>query len=346
MIEHYLAVCLCHLQRVALVNHIPVDGILVRGAARVTFENKDIAAFQPDTDVLVVVINAIINMIYVRKFVKVRIQNLFELHFLKQNISLGIYAIMTSMYLTFNVMFLGLTSGNIEVGYYTTAFKLYSVVLGFFTAFTNVMLPRMSFLLGEGDNKLFQQLIDKSFDAMCTCSIPMILCSIVLAPQIIYVLSGSGYEGAILPMRIIMPAILFVGIAQVLAIQVLMPMRKDKVLFLASLLGATVSILINIFLVPQMQSVGTAIVLICSELMVTLVYIVYTLRHKLAILPYRTALKNIVYSLPCVLICYLCSKLIDNDFIVLGVAIFVSLLYWVTLQIKLNTQIGLFLKRF
>ena len=296
-------------------------------------------------NVLVVVINAIINMIYVRKFVKVRIQNLFELNFLKQNISLGIYAIMTSMYLTFNVMFLGLTSGNIEVGYYTTAFKLYSVVLGFFTAFTNVMLPRMSFLLGEGDNKLFQQLIDKSFDAMCTCSIPMILCSIVLAPQIIYVLSGSGYEGAILPMRIIMPAILLVGIAQVLAIQVLMPMRKDKVLFLASLLGATVSILINIFLVPHMQSIGTAIVLICSELMVTLVYVVYTLRHKLAVLPYRTRSTNIVYSRPGVLMCYLWSELIKNDFIVLGVAMFVSVLYWIILQINLNTQMGLFLRQ-
>lgn len=296
-------------------------------------------------NVLVVVINAIINMIYVRKLVRVRIQNLFKLHFMKQNISLGIYAIMTSMYLTFNVMFLGLTSGNIEVGFYTTAFKLYSVILGFFTAFTNVMLPRMSFLLGEGDDRTFQQLINKSFDAMCTFSIPMILCSIALAPQIIHVLSGSGYEGAILPMRIIMPAILFVGIAQIIAMQVLMPMRKDKVLFLASLIGATVSILINIFLVPRMQSIGTAIVLICSEIMVTLVYIVYTFRHKLLILPYKIVLRNICYSLPCALICYLCGKLITNNFIALIVAMFVSLLYWGGVQIKTCTVTGMILKK-
>lgn len=296
-------------------------------------------------NVLVVVINAIINMIYVRKIVRIRIRNLFKLHFLKQNISLGIYAIMTSMYLTFNVMFLGLTSGNIEVGFYTTAFKLYSVILGFFTAFTNVMLPRMSFLLGEGDNKLFQQLINKSFDAMCSFSIPMMLCSIALAPQIIYVLSGSGYEGAILPMRIIMPAILFVGIAQVIAMQVLMPMRKDKVLFMASLIGAIVSILINIFLVPRMQSIGTAIVLICSELMVTLVYIVYTLRHTLLILPYKIILINIFHSLPCVLICYLCGKFIENDFTALLVAMFVSLLYWGGVQIKACTVVGIILKK-
>ena len=65
--------------------------------------------------------------------------------------TLGIYKLMTSMYLTFNVMYLGMFSNNTEVGYYTTAFKLYSVILGFFTAFTNVMLPRMSSLLANGE---------------------------------------------------------------------------------------------------------------------------------------------------------------------------------------------------
>lgn len=297
-------------------------------------------------NVLVVVINAVINLIYVRKFVDVQMRDLFKLHFLKQNVSLGIYAIMTSMYITFNVMFLGLSSGNVEVGYYTTAFKLYSVILGFFTAFTNVMLPRMSVLLGKGDNSSFQQLVEKSFDAMCTFSIPMILCSMILAPQIVYVLSGSGYEGAVLPMRIIMPAILFVGIAQVLAVQVLMPMRKDKVLFFASLWGALISLVINILLVPRIQSIGTAVVLLCSELVVTLVYIVYTLRHGLLKLPFRIIGKNLVYSLPCVVICYLCGAWINNNFLSVGIATFASLLCWVTLQIRFRTKVGTFLINF
>ena len=48
----------------------------------------------------------------------------------------------------------------------------------------------------------------------------------ILAPQIIYILSGPEYEGAVFPMRIIMPAAFAVGMAQVLAIQILMPMKK------------------------------------------------------------------------------------------------------------------------
>ena len=269
----------------------------------------------------VVVVNAVVNMAYLRRFVQISWKSLYNLGYLKQNITLGIYAIMTSMYLTFNVMFLGLVSNNTEVGYYTTAFKLYSVILGFFSAFTSVMLPRMSALLANGEQERFQQLVGKSFSAMYTFSIPLILCSIILAPQIIYVLSGPGYEGAILPMRIIMPAMLFVGIAQVLAVQILMPMKKDKTLLLASILGASMSLLINFVTVDYLQSVGTAIVLLCSEAIVTGTYIVYTLYHHLVHIPIVPLLHSIIHSLPTVAICIACAIWLDNAFVALSVAI-------------------------
>ena len=64
----------------------------------------------------------------------------------------------------------------------------------------------------------------------------------------------------ILPMRIIMPVAFAVGVAQVLAIQVLMPMKKDKVLLVASIIGAVVSLLINLLVVPYIESVGSAVV--------------------------------------------------------------------------------------
>lgn len=290
--------------------------------------------------VLVVVINSIINISYVRRFVHIKISDLFVTRYIKQNLSLGLYNIMTSMYLTFNVMFLGLTSGNIEVGYYTTAFKLYSVILGFFTAFTNVMLPRMSVLLAEGEKNQFQQMIERSFEAMCSFSIPMIMFSITLAPHIIYVLSGDGYEGAILPMQIIMPAVLFVGIAQILAIQVLLPLKKDKPLFIASLFGALFSLLINITIVPIIQSIGTAIVLLCSEIIVTMVYVIYTLKSKIVVIPWSIIGKDIIYSLPCFLFCYICGKWISNSFISIGFAFVISLFYWIGIQIRFKTIIG------
>lgn len=273
----------------------------------------------------VVVLNALINQLYIRKFVRVRWNNIQLFKYLKQNVTLGIYTLMTSMYLTFNVMYLGLVSNNTEVGYYTTAFKLYSVILGFFTAFTNVMLPRMSSLLANGEKDRFQELVNRSFSVMATCCIPLILCSMIMAPQIVYILSGPGYEGAILPMRIIMPAAFAVGVAQVLAIQVLMPMKKDKVLLVASIIGAVVSLLINLLVVPYIESVGSAVVLLCSEAVVTGAYLWYVLSHKLTLISVKTIGKSVLYSLPSVVVCWGCGRWIENEFVGVGCAFLLSL---------------------
>ena len=248
--------------------------------------------------IAITLLNAFINIIYSRIFVRIKLSELFQIKFLNQNIILGVYSIMTSMYLTFNVMYLGIVSNNIQVGYYTTAYKLYSVILGFFTAFTNVMLPRMSSLVANNDKEHFKSLVIKSFSAMVMFSVPLTICSMILAPQIVHVLSGPGYDGAVEPMRIIMPAILFVGIAQVLAVQVLIPLHKDKILFRTSLLGAVVSIVINLLFVHNLQSVGSAVVLVSSEFVVTLSYIVYIMLKTDFRFPWIEIVKNIALSIP------------------------------------------------
>lgn len=288
----------------------------------------------------VVVLNALINQLYIRKFVRVRWNNIQLFKYLKQNVTLGIYTLMTSMYLTFNVMYWGLVSNNTEVGYYTTAFKLYSVILGFFTAFTNVMLPRMSSLLANGEKDRFQELVNRSFSVMATCCIPLILCSMIMAPQIVYILSGPGYEGAILPMRIIMPAAFAVGVAQVLAIQVLMPMKKDKVLLIASIIGAVVSLLINLLVVPSVKSVGSAVVLLCSEMGVTGMYVWYVLSQELILIPIKAIGKNVLFSLPSVVICLGCGRWIDNELLGVGCAVVLAGILWMLLQIIIRSLVG------
>lgn len=276
----------------------------------------------------VVVINALINTVYVYRSVDFRFKDLFSTRFYKQNCMLGLYAIMTSMYLTFNVMYLGFVSDNVEVGYYTTAFKLYYVILGLFSAFTNVMLPRMSALISEGEDQRFHELIGHSFMVITMLSVPLVACSIVLAPQMIFILAGVGYEGAILPMRIIMPAVLFVGIAQVLAIQVLIPMKKDKILLKASTVGALVAFMINLIAVYRLKSMGSALVLVVSETVIALFYILYTYYQKLIQLPLKYLGRSVICTMPAFLVCLFCSRLIDNRYLSFTVAFISGGIAW------------------
>ena len=282
----------------------------------------------------VVVVNALINMLYARRFVKLRLGDLFSLRYLKSNCTLGIYSIMTSMYLTFNVMFLGFVAGNTEVGYYTIAFKLYTVFLGFFSAFANVMLPRMSALVADGEREAFQTLLSKSFSAVATFSLPLIACSIVMAPQIIYVIAGEGFAGAVVPMQIIMPALLAVGLAQILAIQILMPLRRDGVLLRASVIGATLSVVINVACVPHLGATGSAVVLLAAESIVTATYIVYVCRHHIVKIPFGRFLRSALLTLPSVAVCVACGHYISNPFIALAVALPLSVGCWGILNFR------------
>lgn len=277
---------------------------------------------------VVVIANALINLVYSRNFVSIELKEFFNCRFLKENVTIGIYTIMTSMYLTFNAMFLGIMTDTVQVGYYTSAYRLYSLVLGLFSAFTSVMLPRMSSIIAEGNNLEYNNYIKNSFQFVALFSVPMIICSIILAPDLIFLLCGDGYQGAILPMRIIMPAIILVGISQILAIQVLMTMKKDKVLLIASVIGAIISLVINIMTVSRLGSIGSAIVLLCAELVVTGIYVTYTVIQKLVDIPWSFFIKALILTVPCAAIC-LFSKYIFNDrYIVLAVSISASILFY------------------
>ena len=275
-----------------------------------------------------VIINALINILYVRKFVRPSWRDMLDMRYTRTNLSLGLYSIMTSMYLTLNVVYLGFVAGDTEVGYYTTAFKLNTVMLGLFSAFTNVMLPRMSALVAAGAKEEFQVMINKSFSAVATFSIPLVLCSMAMAPQIIHILAGNGFDGAILPMRIILPAVIMAGIAQVLAIQIIMPLKHDRTLLIASAIGASVSIAINIFIVPHLASIGSAIVLLSAETVVTGTYVVYVLRKKIVKIPFKLFVRSLLLSLPCVAICIACAHFIENPFISLATALVTSVACW------------------
>ncbi len=247
---------------------------------------------------LMIIINAVINLLYSRKYASFSISEINLRIYFKSFISLGFYTVLTSMYTSFNVVYLGFVCGEVEVGYYTTAVKLYAIFLSLYTAFTGVMLPRMSALIQEQKEEEFKELIRKSIDILVLFSIPLIIVSIVFAPQIILIIAGSGYEGAVLPMRIVMALLLIIGYEQILVIQILMPLKKDKEIFRNSMIGASLGVLLNILLVGSLKGTGSALVWIVSELIILILsqYIVF-INIKISF-PYRKLLYNLVCAIP------------------------------------------------
>lgn len=244
------------------------------------------------------VINTVINCVHAKKFVNLNFRCIRLTYLIKPYIILGLQAILTSMYTSFNVAFLGYITDTTQVGYYTTATKLFTIILSVYTAFTGVMIPRMSSLVAEDRIDEFKLLLNKSLSILFSISVPIVIFTIIYSDDIIYVIAGSGYEGAIAPARIIMPLILIIGYEQILVIQTLMPLKADKELFFNSIIGAVVGVLMNILIVSKLGCVGSALVWLVSEMTVLIIaqYFVY---KKINIgFPIRQLIKQVISYIP------------------------------------------------
>lgn len=280
----------------------------------------------------VTVINAIINISHSRKYVDFSFKHVNLKRYIKPIFSLGIYRVMVSMYTTFNVIYLGFVCSDTEVGYYYTSTKLFYILLNVFSAFTSVMMPRMSALLAENKFEEFKKKTASSFDLVFAISFPLIIFCISYAPHIIMLLSGEGFEGAIAPMRIIMPVLLLTGMAQIWVIQVLIPLKKDNVLFISSLVGAIMGISANIILVKSHGAVGSALVLLVSEIFGNLITFAYALKKKYIQFPFKEFLSNLLGSIPYLIICILTLRFVENFYLQIVTGMLLCIIYFVILN--------------
>lgn len=283
--------------------------------------------------VMSVFINAFVNIVYSKRFVRFNPRTISFRPYFKGTVSLGAYNLLNSMYTTFNVAFLGFVADSIQVGYYTTALKVYTIVMGLFMAFTSALMPRGASLLAKGEKAEFNLLINKSFELLYTLCFPLIICCTILAPQIIDILAGPQFGGSIVPMRIVMPLLFVVGIEQILVLQVIIPAKKDNWSLIASTIGAIVGGILNIVLVTKYQAIGTSLTLLCTESFVASLYIYVVVKTKIVELQYHLILKHALCSLPYAGICLLVNAFFDGSWIVLCLSFMACGLYFVVSQL-------------
>ncbi|MCD8318123.1 MAG: flippase [Paraprevotella sp.] len=217
---------------------------------------------------MIVVVNAIINCWHSRRFVQFSFSGLHMQSYVRPFFMLGVYLLLTSMYTSFNVTFLGFVSGDVQVGLYSTAVKLFNIIVALFSAFTGVMLPRMSSLVESGRMEDFKTLLYKSVDVLFCISVPLVIFTIIMARPIVYLISGKEYEGAVVLLQIVAALILIIGYEQILVMQALMPLKEDKVILRNSFMGALLGVFLNVILVPKWQGIGSSVCWLLSETLI------------------------------------------------------------------------------
>lgn len=177
----------------------------------------------------------------------------------------------TVIYTNLDTVMLGFMKTDEEVGYYNAAVKVKTILVSVVTSLGAVLLPRLSYYVEQGKKEEFERLAKKAMNFVILLAMPLMIYFILFAREGILFLSGSAFENAVLPMQIIMPTLLLIGMTNVMGIQILVPTGKEKMVLVSEIAGAVTDLTANIILIPQFASAGAAAGTLFAELVVWII---------------------------------------------------------------------------
>lgn len=210
------------------------------------------------------------NFIHARKYIYMRPMGGYEFKpHLKAVAVFFAMSCATTVYTHLDTVMLGFMDTDETVGYYNAAVRIKGILVSIVTSLGTVLLPRASYYIKNNQVEKFRNITRKALNFVLLAATPMMLYFILYARDGIYLLSGGAYEGAVLPMQLIMPTLLLIGLSNVLGIQILVPMDKEKMVLWSIICGAVVDVILNLILIPPYGAAGAAAATSVAELVVT-----------------------------------------------------------------------------
>lgn len=234
-------------------------------------EKKDYVIYGGIT-IFAAVASNIMNLINVRKYVILK--PLGDYNVKRHLKAVGIFFAMacaTTVYLHLDTIMLKFMTTDTDVGYYGAATKIKTILVSIVTSLGTVLLPRVSYYVQNKKMDAFRSITKKALNFVFLISVPLTVYFILFAKEGIFFLSGKAYGGAIMPMKLIMPTLIFIGITNILGIQILVPLGKEKYVLYSEIAGAVADLILNALLIPHFKSSGASIGTLVAELVVLIV---------------------------------------------------------------------------
>ena len=223
----------------------------------------------------------------------------------------------TMIYTNLDTVMLRIMRDDIQVGYYNSAVKIKSVLVGIVTSLGTVLMPRVSYYISKGMEAAFKSVTQKALNFVFIIALPLTLYFMLLADHSIYLLSGNAYSKSIIPMVIIMPTVLLIGLSNILGIQILVPMKKELVVLYSECIGAVVDLIINWILIPRYAAAGAAIGTLVAEFAVLIVQYIALRRMLNPMLRNIQFFKLFVANVLAMIVTILTRNFFESDFITL-----------------------------
>ena len=252
-------------------------------------------------------------------------------------ISLRKKSLAINVYVNSDTTILGILTNDYQVGLYSTAAKIYTIIKNVLAAMLMVLIPRFSLLINKNNLSNANELFSKVFNTMSILLLPISVGLFMTSSDIILLVAGKNYLAGSEALKLLSVATIFSLFAYMYTQCILIPAKEENIVFKATLISAVANIILNLVLIPIFGMNAAAFTTIIAEFIVF--YIAFKESNKIVKLEgIKRNLITVFWG--CVIIIVVCAaldRLIQNAIIRLFASVFVSgILYGVTLILMRN----------
>ena len=230
-----------------------------------------------------------------------------------------------------------LIADKAETGFYEQSQKIIRVLLTVVTSLGTVMVPRMANMFANGEKEKISEYMKKSFHFTYLLSFPIMFGLIAISDNFVPWFFGPGYEKVIVLMKIITPIILFMGIANILGTQYLLPTKRQKEFTISVLIGIVVNFILNYIMIKLWKSIGACIATVISQILVDVVQC-YFVKDEVNLKEMFKASYIYLFSAIMMFICCMFVMLFCSGFVCFVIQIMIGIIVYLVMLIIFKNE--------
>ena len=292
--------------------------------------------------------SSVFNLIHSRNFfdLKIKCNYNYSTH-IKPILILFLASIAVMIYVYSDTTILGFLKSDYEVGLYSVASKIYTIIKSVLSSLLIVSIPRLSEYCNNNDFLSFDTTLQKIIDSITIILLPCVVGLFIMSDQIVIITGGHQYAPASISLKLLSIALFFCLYGWIYNQCVLLPAKMEKIISISTIISAGVNIVLNFALIPIWSERAAAFTTLIAELIMLIICYHFGKRITNCRIINKNFIQAIFGCLGIVIICAVLKYLMKDTVICTILSIALSITLYLTLMIiTKNTSLNLLLLKF
>lgn len=226
---------------------------------------------------------------------------------------------------------LGLMTTMTAVGYYSNAMSLVLVSGNIINAMNTIMIPRMSNMYGNNNERGMIQLLKKTIHLQLYFTIAIMFGIVAVSDKLVGWFFGSEFFVLKYVIPCVAPVVIFQSLQQAVALQYLIPKNNLKEYNVSVILGAIITVALTILLVPFVDLYGAVIGINVGYIVISVLRLKVLISETEFELDYNKIIKFVISGIFMLIVIYLATNRLSSTIfttlfqVLIGVATYFTL---------------------